>query len=87
MADTTRATSLSRLLKRLAADLYLVVKEMVVVVLTEDANQIQDDEHDAAKIGKAFLPHPAVPKLWHQRSANSNGHRCEGDPLVLNGEV
>ena len=63
LACGARKTSASSLVKRLAADLYVVLEKVEVIVVTEEADKVNDDERDAAKLGKAFLLHSAMPKL------------------------
>ncbi len=77
--------SLRRLLKRLAADLYFVVEKIVVIVVTEETDEVHDDEHDVAKIRKGLLLHSAMSKLWQQRCADSDSYRREGNPLIFSG--
>ncbi len=77
--------SLRRLLKRLAPDLYFVVEKIVIKVVTEETDEVHDDERDVAKIRKGLLLHSAMSKLWQQRCANSDSNRREGGPQVFNG--
>ena len=77
--------SLRRLLKRLAADLYFVVEKIVVIVVTEETDEVHDDEHDVAKIRKGLLLHSTMSELRQQRCADSDSCSREGNPRVFGG--
>ena len=85
LACGARKTSASSLVKRLAADLYVTLEKAEVIVVTEEADKVNDDERDAAKLGKAFLLHSAMPKLGLQRCAKSDNYRRERNSLIFNG--